>query len=134
MAPEDTWKKEFERLNHKIDRLVATNEKLVVQGIKQSSQLSELNDQNKTQAQIIDKLSHTIDELKSIVTAKDARIAELEEQKNKNSGNSSKPSSTDFFNKPKPSSVNKGGSSSTKKKTGAQKCHGGVDFATQAEP
>jgi thiamine biosynthesis lipoprotein ApbE len=46
MAPEATWEKEFERLNRKIDRLSATNEKLVLQGIKQSSQLSELNDQN----------------------------------------------------------------------------------------
>ena len=57
MAPEDSWKKEFDALNRKIDRLSATNEKLVLQGIKQSSQLSELHDQNKTQAQIIDKLS-----------------------------------------------------------------------------
>ena len=121
MAPEGTWKKEFERLNRKIDRLSATNEKLVLQGIKQSSQLSELNDQNKTQSQIIDKLSHTINELKQVIAAKDAKIAQLEEQKNKNSGNSSKPPSTDFFNKPKPSSINKGGSSSTKKKTEARK-------------
>ena len=82
MAPEDTWKKEFERLNRKIDRLSATNEKLVLQGIKQSSQLSELNDQNKTQSQIIDKLSHTYNELKQVNAAKDAKIAQLEEQKN----------------------------------------------------
>lgn len=93
MAPEDTWKKEFERLNLKIDRLSATNEKLVLQGIRQSSQLSEVNDQNRTQSQIIEKLSRTIDELRQVIAAKDARIAQLEEQKNKNSGNSSKPSS-----------------------------------------
>ena len=123
MAPEDTWKKEFERLNRKIDRLSTTNEKLVLQGIKQSSQLSELNDQNKTQSQTIEKLSRTVDELRQLIAAKDARIAELEEQKNKNSGNSSKPSSTDFFNKPKPSSINKGGSSGAKPsvKTGIMK-------------
>ncbi len=113
MAPEATWKKEFERLNRKIDRLSATNEKLVLQGIKQSSQLSELNVQNKQQSLLIN-------ELKELLAAKDARIAELEEQQNKNSGNSSKPSSTDFFNKPKPSSVNKGGSSSTKKRPEAR--------------
>src|SRR5690554_6227211 len=106
MAPEDTWKKEFERLNLKIDRLSATNEKLVLQGIRQSSQLSEVNDQNRTQSQIIEKLSRTIDELRQVIATKDAKIAQLEEQKNKNS---SKPSSTDFFNKPKPSSINKGG-------------------------
>lgn len=134
MAPEGTWKKEFERLNRKIDRLSATNEKLVLQGIKQSSQLSELNDQNKTQSQIIDKLSHTINELKQVIAAKDAKIAQLEEQKNKNSGNSSKPPSTDFFNKPKPSSINKGGSSSTKKKTGGQEGHEGSTLKLKEEP
>jgi transposase len=134
MAPEDTWKKEFERLNRKIDRLSATNEKLVLQGIKQSSQLSELTDQNKTQAQIIDKLSCTIDELKQIIASKDARIAQLEEQKNKNSRNSSKPSSTDFFNKPKPSSINKEGSSSPKKKSGGQKGHEGTTLLLKETP
>jgi len=127
MAPEATWKKEFERLNRKIDRLSATNEKLVLQGIKQSSQLLELNDQNKQQSLLIN-------ELKELLVAKDARIAELEEQKNKNSGNSSKPSSTDFFNKPKPSSINKGGSSSPKKKTGGQKGHEGSTLKLKEEP
>jgi len=134
MAPEATWKKEFERLNRKIDRLSATNEKLVLQGIKQSSQLSELNDQNKQQSQIIDKLSRTIDDLKQVIATKDARIAELEEQKNKNSTNSSKPSSTDFFNKPRPSSINKGGSSSPKKKTGGQKGHEGSTLQLKETP
>lgn len=131
MAPEDTWKKEFERLNRKIDRLSMTNEKLVLQGIKQSS---EFNDQNKLQSQIIDKLSRTIDDLKQVIDAKDARIALLEEQKNKNSGNSSKPSSTDFFNKPKPSSINKGGSSSPKKKTGGQNGHEGSTLQLNETP
>lgn len=134
MAPEDAWKKEFERLNRKIDRLSATNEKLVLQGIKQSSQLSELNDQNKTQAQIIDKLSLTIDDLKSIIKTKDAELVKLREQVNKNSGNSSKPSSTDFFNKPKPSSINKGGSSSPKKNSGGQKGHEGSTMRLMEEP
>lgn len=134
MAPEDTWKKEFERLNLKIDRLSATNEKLVLQGIRQSSQLSEVNDQNRTQSQIIEKLSRTIDELRQVIAAKDARIAQLEEQKNKNSGNSSKPSSTDFFNKPKPSSINKGGKASPKKRTGGQKGHRGSTLELKEEP
>ncbi|MBG0767952.1 MAG: hypothetical protein H0S77_10150 [Spirochaetaceae bacterium] len=101
MVPEVTWKEEFERLNRKIDRLSATNEKLVLQGIKQSSQLFELTDQNKTQSQIIDKLSCTIDELKQVIASRDARIAQLEEQKHSS----------------KPASINKGEPSSTKKKT-----------------
>ena len=134
MAPEDSWKKEFQRLNRKIDRLSATNEKLVLQGIKQSSQLSDLHDQNKTQAQIIDKLSLAIDDLKSIIKTKDVRIAELEQQVNKNSKNSSKPSSTDFFNKPKPSSINKGGSSSPRKSSGGQKGHEGSTLKLKEEP
>jgi len=127
MALEDTWKKEFERLNRKIGRFCATNEELVLQ-------LAELNDQNKTQSQVIDKLSRTIDELRQVIAAKDARIAQLEEQKNKNSGNSSKPSSTDFFNKPKPSSINKGGSSSTKKRSGGQKGHEGTTLLLKQTP
>jgi transposase len=134
MAPEDSWKKEFDALNRKIDRLSATNEKLVLQGIKQSSQLSELHDQNKTQAQIIDKLSLTIDELKGLLAAKDAELVKLREQVNKNSTNSSKPSSTDFFNKPKPSSINKRGSSSPKKSSGGQKGHEGSTLKLKEEP
>lgn len=134
MAPEDSWKKEFERLNRKIDRLSATNEKLVRQGIKQASQLSELHDQNKTQAQVIDKLSLTIDDLKSIIKAKDAELVKLKEQVNKNSKDSSKPSSSDFFNKPKPSSINKGGSSSPKKSSGGQKGHEGSTLKFKEEP
>lgn len=128
MAPEDTWKKEFERLNRKIDRLSMTNEKPVLQGIKQSS---EFNGQNKRQSQIIDKLSRTIDDLKQVIGAKDAGMALLEERKNKNSG---KPSSADFFNKPKPSSINTGGSSSPKKKTGGQNGHEGSTLQLNETP
>jgi hypothetical protein len=39
MGPENSWKKEFEQLNRKIDRLSATNENLVSQGIKLSNQV-----------------------------------------------------------------------------------------------
>lgn len=134
MAPNGNWKKEFKALNRKIDRLSATNEKLVSQVGSLSSQLSESNTQNKVQAQAIDKLSRTVDELKQVIAARDARIAVLEEQKNKNSGNSSKPSSTDFFNKPKPSSINKGESSSTKKKSGGQQGHTGSTMKLKQVP
>jgi archaellum component FlaC len=82
MAPNGNWEKEFKALNRKIDRLSATNEKLVSQVGSLSSQLSESNTQNKVQAQAIDKLSRTVDELKQVIAARDARIAVLEEQKN----------------------------------------------------
>ncbi len=133
MKTESSWKKEFDALNRKIDRISATNEKLVLQGIKQSSQLSGLHDQNITQAQTIEELSRTINELKQLIAEKDARIAELEQQKNKNSTNSGKPSSTDFFHKPKPSSINKGGRG-PKRKSGGQKGHEGSTMRLKDEP
>lgn len=93
MAPEDTWKKKFDALNRRINRLSATNENLVLHGIKQSSQHSRIHDQNKTQSQTIEKLSRTIEEFRQAIAENDARIAQLEEQKIKNSTNSSKSSS-----------------------------------------
>ena len=133
MKSESSWKKELELLNRKIDRISATNEKLVQQGIKQSSQLSELHDQNKTQSRVIEELSRTVGELKQAIAEKDARIAELEQQKNKNSTNSSKPPSSDFYHKPKPSSINKGGQG-PKRKSGGQKGHEGSTMRLKDEP
>ena len=135
MTPEGSWKEEFEQLNRKIDGLSTLNEKLVSQVVKQSAQLSDLGDQNKTQSQIIDKLSATINELKQTIASKDARISELEERLNKNSGNSSKPSSSDFFNKPKPSSINKGErGGGRKKRSGGQKGHAGSTLKLKETP
>jgi len=141
MVPNGNWEKEFGTLNRKIDRLSATNGKLVSQVVSLSSQvssqaslISEVNAQNKTQAQTIDKLSLTIDELKGLLAAKDAELVKLREQVNKDSTNSSKPSSTDFFNKPKPSAINKGGPSPAKKKNGGQQGHTGSTMKLKAEP
>ena len=122
MKSESSWKKELELLNRKIDRISATNEKLVLQGIKQSSQLSELHDQNKTQSRVIEELSRTVGELKQVIAEKDAELARLRERVGKDSTNSSKPSSSNFFTKPKPSSINKGGQG-PKRKSGGQKGH-----------
>ena len=134
MALEGSWKKEFEQLNRKIDRLSATNEKLVSQGIKLSNQVYDASLQNEKQSITIKELSTTIGDLKQSLDARDARIAELEERLNKNSGNSSKPSSTDFFSKPKPSSINKGKPGSAKKSTGGQKGHTGSTMKIKDVP
>lgn len=134
MVPEGSWEKEFKQLNRKIDRLSATNEKLVSQGIKLSNQAYEASLQSEKQSLTIKGLSTVIADLKQTLDARDARIAELEEQLNKNSGNSSKPSSTDFFNKPKPSSINKGKHSGTKKPTGGQKGHTGSTMKLKEIP
>jgi len=135
MTPEGSWKEEFEQLNRKIDSLSKLNEKLVSQVIKQSAQLSEVHDQNNTQTGIIGELSNTVAELKQIIISKDARISELEERLSKNSGNSSKPSSSDFFNKPKPSSINKGERGGGKnKRSGGQKGHAGSTLKLKETP
>jgi transposase len=134
MTPEGSWKEEFEQLNRKIDGLSTLNEKLVSQVIKQSAQLSEVHDQSTTQTGIIEELTNTVAELKQIIISKDARISELEERLNKNSGNSSKPSSSDFFNKPKPSAINKGERGGKTKRSGGQKGHAGSTLKLKETP
>ena len=94
MVIKGSLKDEFEQLNNKIDSLSRSNSDLVSQLIKLTEKVSKVTKQNK--------------ELKNIIISKDSRIAELEQQINKNSRNSSKPPGSDFFNKPKPSSINKG--------------------------
>lgn len=134
MILDGSWEKEFKQLNRKIDRLSATNGKLVSQGIKLSDQAHKASLQSEKHSITIKELSTTIGDLKHALDAKDARIAELEEQLNKNSGNSSKPSSTDFFSKPKPSSINKGKPNSSKKPSGGQKGHTGSTMKLKDEP
>ncbi|NCB72141.1 MAG: hypothetical protein EOM45_10265 [Clostridia bacterium] len=65
-----------------------------------SDQVTQLLEENKEQAIQNRQLIETIKELKDVIVAKDACITELEEKNNKDSLNSSKPSSSDFFNKP----------------------------------
>ena len=75
-----------------------------------------------------------IKQLKKDLKAKDELINGLLAQINKNSRNSSKPSSTDGYRKPspKPSAVNKG--SRTKKSNGGQPGHEGTTMKLSSEP
>ena len=77
MVMNGSLKDEFERLNNKTDSLSRSNSDLVSQLIKRTEKVSKVTKQNK--------------ELKDIIVSKDSRIAELEQQINKNSRNSSKP-------------------------------------------
>ena len=84
--------------------------------------IESLMKQNQMLLEQVDSLSKTIDEL-------NATIKELREQLNKNSGNSSKPPSTDGFKK-----VNKSLREKSGKKRGGQKGHQGTHLAVLAEP
>ena len=67
----------------------------------------------------------TIEELTEKLAKAEARIAELEEQLHKNSHNSSKPPSSDGYEKPAPKSLRK----KSGKKAGGQKGHKGHHMA-----
>ena len=87
--------------------------------LKQNQMLLE---KNNTLIEQVDSLSKTIDEL-------NATIKELREQLNKNSGNSSKPPSSDGFKKVPKSLREKSG-----KKRGGQKGHQGTHLAVLSKP
>ncbi len=74
----------------------------------------------------VESLTKEVSDLKAIIKEKDEVIAKLMERISKNSSNSHKPSSSNFFNKPnpKPSRINKGGDKK-KLKSGGQKGHTG---------
>ena len=84
--------------------------------------IESLMKQNQMLIEQVDLLSKTINEL-------NATIKELREQLNKNSGNSSKPPSTDGFKK-----VNKSLREKSGKKRGGQKGHQGTHLAVLSKP
>ena len=79
----------------------------------------------KMQQTTIKKLTTELEETKSKLAKAEARIAELEEQLHKNSHNSSKPPSSDGYEKPAPKSLRK----KSGKKAGGQKGHKGHHMA-----
>ncbi|MGL5714712.1 MAG: DUF6444 domain-containing protein, partial [Paraclostridium sp.] len=85
----------------------------------------------------IDVLTRLTEEQAAVITALTEKVAtlteentKLKEQLNKNSKNSSKPPSTDVFDKPTPKSLRKKSS----KNQGAQKGHKGSSFLINKEP
>ena len=82
-----------------------------------------LSEQNEQLTRIISTLTQTIDDL-------NRTIAELQEQLNKNSRNSSMPPSSDGYKKPAPKSLRK----PSGKKVGGQKGHKGQTLKITAEP
>lgn len=127
-------RKDFEQLNRKIDKLVATNSQLVTQVSDFCKKIKDLETANKCQSK---EFTKGLNELKSIIKDKDSEIAELKEKLNKDSTNSSKPPSTDFYKKPnpKPSTLNSRDRKGTVKKTnGGQKGHPGKTMELKEEP
>ncbi|MGL5712739.1 MAG: DUF6444 domain-containing protein, partial [Paraclostridium sp.] len=85
----------------------------------------------------IEALTRLTEEQAAVINALTEKVAtlteentKLKEQVNKNSKNSSKPPSTDVFDKPTPKSLRKKSS----KKQGAQKGHKGSSFVINKEP
>ena len=78
----------------------------------------------------LDSLQQSYDAQTVLVAQLNQTIQELKEQLNKNSKNSSKPPSSDGFNKPSPKSLRK----SSGKKAGGQNGHQGTHLAVIADP
>ena len=126
--------KDFEQLNCKIDKLTMSNSQLVLQVSKLLNLNKKLHKDNQRQSKEFIK---AINELKSVIKEKDAELAKLREQLNKDSTNSSKPPSTDFYKKPspKPSTLNSRNAKGTVKKTnGGQKGHPGRTMELKEVP
>ena len=85
--------------------------------------------QNQMQIEQINNLNQTVNDLSKTIDELNATIKELREQLNKNSGNSSKPPSTDGFKKAPKSLREKSG-----KKRGGQKGHQGTHLAVLSKP
>ena len=78
----------------------------------------------------VEQLTSLVKELQEQLAAAQAKIAELEERVNKNSQNSSKPPSTDGYQKPSPKSLRR----PSGKKQGGQPGHKGSTLHIDKEP
>ena len=93
-------------------------------------ELKEQSEANTALHRIIDGLNETVGGLSKTIDELNQRIKELTEQLSMNSRNSSKPPSTDEFNKPAPKSLRK----PSGKKTGGQPGHPGSHLNITVEP
>ena len=122
--------KQYQNLIDKIDNLTSI---IMSQTVTIDKLSSTVNNQTKT----IDKLQENLlnknndnEKLNAIIIALTEKIKHQEERLNKNSKNSSKPPSTDGYNKPKPKSLRE----KSGKLPGAQNGHKGSGFKLTREP
>lgn len=146
MASKGTRNKTSDRPDHKkLKGEVSFIEKLGDQFLEFRDELKSLRGVITQQSDVINHQTKTIENLEKMIVSKDAEIAELRARLHKNSGNSSKPPSSDFFNKPKPSGINqrgkagakntgKGTGNKGKKKPGGQKGHTGSTMKLKGTP
>ena len=107
-----------------------TQEQLLKENAELKQAIQSMAASMEQQSQNNQQLNQTIQQLTETIQQLNQTIAELKEKLGKNSNNSSKPPSSDGFNKPSPKSLRK----PSGKKQGAQNGHAGKGFSLIQAP
>ena len=116
--------------NERVSKVTQFEKMLLQQNIQLTQTVERLTAAMAAQQELLEQSEKRIAELTQTIEALNQKIAELTEQRNKNSRNSSKPPSTDGLSKPAPKSLRK----SSGRKVGGQKGHKGTNFCVTSKP
>ena len=93
--------------NERVSKVTEFEKMLLQQNIQLTQTVERLTAAMAAQQELLEQSEKRIAELTQTIEALNQKIAELTEQSNKNSRNSSKPPSTDGLSKPAPKSLRK---------------------------